>query len=158
MSSFFASGVLLAAVLALPASAASLNVKNYGARGDGRTDDSAAIQAALKAAKGAPDAVVYFPAGTYRYSRVIQVDSVHVEGAGPNSTIFEFTNNQRSAWRLTGDSPEIQNVSIRPAKAPTKRKSTGETTGVDVVKARHFLVNRVNVTGVASAGILIRIC
>jgi hypothetical protein len=46
---------------------ASLNVVQYGAKGDGVTDDTAAIQAALNAAP-ASGAVVYFPRGTYLVS------------------------------------------------------------------------------------------
>ena len=45
-----------------------LNVKDFGAKGDGSTDDTAAIQAALdaSAAQGVPD--VIFPKGTYKVS------------------------------------------------------------------------------------------
>ena len=42
-----------------------LNVKSYGAKGDGKTDDSAAITTAAKAAVKAGQRV-YFPAGSYR--------------------------------------------------------------------------------------------
>jgi glucan 1,3-beta-glucosidase len=64
------------------------NVKDYGAKGDGVTDDSAAIQSAINAGgkgsggngfgtTGAP-AVVYFPSGTYAMGSAIQsfVDTV----------------------------------------------------------------------------------
>ena len=41
------------------------SVRRYGARGDGRSDDTAAIQAALNAAHKAGGGTVYIPAGTY---------------------------------------------------------------------------------------------
>jgi glucan 1,3-beta-glucosidase len=58
------------------------NVKNYGAKGDGLTDDSAAIQAAINyggrgpggnglGTTGAP-AVIYFPEGTYLMGEPVQ--------------------------------------------------------------------------------------
>lgn len=45
----------------------TFNVKNYGARGDGSTDDRNAINQAIAAA-GSTGATVYFPAGTYMIS------------------------------------------------------------------------------------------
>jgi hypothetical protein len=47
-----------------------LNVKEYGAIGDGTNDDTAAIQAAINA--GAPAGLaIYFPAGTYRTTATV---------------------------------------------------------------------------------------
>ena len=37
----------------------------YGAKGDGTTDDTAAIQSALNAAASAGGGIVFFPSGTY---------------------------------------------------------------------------------------------
>ena len=45
-----------------------LNVKDYGAKGDGTTDDTAAIQAALDAASTRGISAVLFPTGTYKVS------------------------------------------------------------------------------------------
>lgn len=44
------------------------NVKNFGARGNGITDDTRAIQKAINKAAQAKNATVYFPAGTYLIS------------------------------------------------------------------------------------------
>jgi hypothetical protein len=44
---------------------APVNVKDFGAAGDGVTDDAAAIQAALDFVKNIGSGAVYFPSGTY---------------------------------------------------------------------------------------------
>lgn len=146
------------AVSLLPAGglAATLNVKSYGARGDGRTDDTAAIVKAVSAARQSTDHVLYFPDGRYRYSHHIDLDGVHVEGAGPTRTFFEALNNTDSAWVLIGNAPGLRNVSIRPVSLPTQRASTPESAGVHVSNATSFLVDRVQITGTASAGIIVR--
>lgn len=45
------------------------NVRSFGAKGDGRTDDSAAVQAAVDAGSGS----VFFPKGVYRITKTIDV-------------------------------------------------------------------------------------
>lgn len=43
-----------------------INVRDFGAVGDGETDDTEAIQRAIDAAVSLPEpSVIHFPAGTY---------------------------------------------------------------------------------------------
>jgi len=57
---------LLASTTAFGGSGVSLiDIRNQGARGDGKTNDAAAIQKAIDACTGAGGGVVYFPPGTY---------------------------------------------------------------------------------------------
>lgn len=70
------------------------NVRAYGATGDGTTDDSAAVLAAITAANGASGGIIYFPAGTYRINSQIvfpndgatppKQKSIRLMGAGPS--------------------------------------------------------------------------
>lgn len=55
------------------------NVKDFGARGDGVTNDTQAIQNAIDAARITGGGIVYFPSGTY------MVDRLH--GIGSNITL-----------------------------------------------------------------------
>lgn len=42
-----------------------INVKNFGAKGDGRTDDTRAIQAAINSAQTNTTSIIYFPKGIF---------------------------------------------------------------------------------------------
>lgn len=59
-----------------------INVRDHGAVGDGLTDDSAAIQAAADAAaKELFVKKVFFPAGTYRTTKTIDLRGSELVGA-----------------------------------------------------------------------------
>lgn len=60
------------------------NVKAYGAKGDGTTDDTAAIQTAIDAAIAANGGIVFFPIGIYRISATLYIDGnfVYLQGIG----------------------------------------------------------------------------
>jgi hypothetical protein len=75
------------------------NVKNYGAAGDGTTDDTAAVTAARAAlaVNGTQGGTLYFPKGAYKISSVQQFGvsgtqaNVRVVGDGPGaSRILQF--------------------------------------------------------------------
>ena len=74
-----------------------LNVKDYGAVGNGSTNDAAAIQAAINAAGAlgvsGRGVDVYFPAGVYAIGSTITVNfsNVMLRGAGWQSTILYAT-------------------------------------------------------------------
>ena len=63
--------LVAAASLPDPSSASVFDVRDYGALGDGVTDDSAAILAALNAANAAGGGAVYFSAGTYLVNQTL---------------------------------------------------------------------------------------
>lgn len=68
-------------LLPLAAGAAEFHVKDFGARGDGETDDTAAFQQALDAAGEAGGGVVTVPAGNYRIESSLNIpDQVTLEG------------------------------------------------------------------------------
>lgn len=65
-----------------------VNVKTYGATGDGTTDDTEAIQNAIDAVASG-GGVVYLPEGTYKLSSALTVNSdLHLRGAGDACTIL----------------------------------------------------------------------
>lgn len=73
------------------------NVKAYGAKGDGNTDDTAAINAAITAAGLAGGGTVYFPPGTYCVVQsgstvpfVINYSNVWITGSARHGTTILF--------------------------------------------------------------------
>jgi len=87
------------------------NVMDFGAKGDNATDDTAAITSAINKTYSAgsqgttqPNRVVYFPAGFYKISAVIEVPpNVILRGAGRFSINMGGTNPQGSAINKTHD-------------------------------------------------------
>lgn len=70
-----------------------LNVRSYGAVGNGYADDTAALNAACDAARAYPGAgngvaVVYVPAGRYKISSTINVWNVFLKGDGQGATVI----------------------------------------------------------------------
>ena len=72
--------------------AESISVSDFGAKGDGRTDDTEAFERALKVGAGK---VINIPAGRYIFSKnfQIKISNLVLRGAGPGQTIFIFTKN-----------------------------------------------------------------
>ncbi len=83
-----------------------ISVKDFGATGDGSTDDYAAVQAAITAAAGG---ILYFPEGVYRVNTALTgVSSIVMQGSGAGSVIqsdvasaafITFTSKTDVTWR-----------------------------------------------------------
>lgn len=77
------------------------NVKNYGAIGDGVTNDTTAIQAAIAAACShtvngqSVGGTVYFPAGNYKFTSTLTIttSNVYLKGDGPGASFLYPTIN-----------------------------------------------------------------
>ena len=87
-----------------------VSVKDFGAVGDGNTDDTTALQAAITYATGA-GCELYFPAGTYKISSALTIiasynwkfrgaarGAVSISQATANTPIFKLTANLTWGW------------------------------------------------------------
>jgi hypothetical protein len=92
-----------------------------GAAGDGKTDDSAAIQAAIdKAAADREEGIVFIPEGRYRLTRTIYVwPAVRVIGWGTHRPVFVLGDNTPGFAKGVADM--VIFAGVRPGSGPSSR-------------------------------------
>lgn len=149
------------------------SVKTYGAVGNGTSDDTSAIQAAIDATgsggawPGSKGAVVYFPPGTYRITSPILVDrSVHIIGThgsgwyGPSIVWadechgFIFSINGENGADGTSSWSVMRDIVVWGAGKGASRPASGKATGKNgIVIESQICLERVYVTGFTSHGI-----
>ena len=126
----------------------SVSVKDFGAVGDGVTDDTAAIQAAITAGAGKK---VYFPAATYLISSALTIVSANtrLEGDGVGTVIkntsltghaLKFFPNNTTATSVFLNNCGIADMQIYSAV----NKTAGA--GVYALQCNGFRLDRVQIT------------
>ena len=89
-----------------------LDVKDFGAKGDGITDDTTAIQNAINAADDTGAGILYFGAGTYLITGGLTISNKLIfQGAGKERTILKYSGSG-SAITITATSPNINDFYI----------------------------------------------
>jgi hypothetical protein len=89
------------------------NVRDYGAKGDGSTDDTSAINSALARC---PNATIYFPDGTYKITAPLSAvgNGCNVVGAGRGATVVNQATAGQDAFDFSGSGyfSSIQDMTI----------------------------------------------
>jgi len=137
----------------------TVSVVDFGARGDGRTDDREAIQAAIRA--GAEHhREVYVPPGTYAISGAPGVawgldvpGGVHLRGAGDGTTVLQQAPGAGRSVRLlhlSGDSIVVEDLTLDGNRAAQRPPGDEQRHGLFATRTDHLIVRRVtaqNFTG-----------
>jgi Pectate lyase superfamily protein len=92
----------------------SVSVKDFGAVGDGVTDDTAAIQAAINAVITPSGGTLYFPSGTYKITAKLLIpfsagwrifgasrDQTRIKQFASNTRIFSFETENTHSWEIS---------------------------------------------------------
>lgn len=135
-----------------------LNVKDHGAVGDGVTDDTAAIQAALDDATGQ---AIYFPSGTYKTTAALTLDlgtgteGVAIYGDGARSIIKAAHTVGAILTVRDGRDVTIRDLTITGAEAGTR---DSDNYGLVVTSITGLVVTRVTIEETAAAGMMLYDC
>jgi hypothetical protein len=135
----------------------TVNVKAYGATGDGVTDDTAAVQAACTAANG-----VFFPSGTYKVTSPITLKSNNmVFGEGASSVIL-YTGTATSQGALYANSGSastyVENLVVQNIKILGTVATAGFSEFVHLISfsgVRNCLIDNCEIVGFRGDGIYI---
>lgn len=143
------------------------NVKYYGAKGDGATDDRAAVLAACNAARTAGGGVVYMPSATYQMSGTSAADYLTLDGnVGGNYRNVWIQGDAGTVWRVGTGSVittylvlvqnntnfRIQGITFSYVLQPTVRNDTGPK-GIRVTGCTDVAIEDCEITGSPQYGL-----
>ncbi len=120
----------------------AVNVRDFGAKGDGKTDDTKAIAAAIS---GASDGLVEFPRGTYKITKTIEIDlSIHgtlgLSGRGASAGII-----------MAGDGPAFRFIGSHDkgsALPASVKQLTWDKERMPLIDALEIIGDHVNADGI----------
>ena len=134
-----------------------VNVLDYGATGDGSTDDTTAINSAIAALNGLGGGVLYFPAATYKCTAALTTITVPCLIRGDGSAAFDgtspislitCTSSTANLFTITGKLAKFENIALQNTAASPSAGAGISTQGA-------YLEQRVDYEGVVIRGFYI---
>lgn len=136
-----------------------IDVRHFGAKGDGIADDTSEIQSAIDAAFAVGGGTVMFPAGTYNVSSTIELKTgCNMVGAGRASTIRDSVGNRAivdihdATDILVADLAFTGSGVLGTAGRAAVRLLLGTSTGGTRVTLQRLYVHNVGTTGIVVGG------
>lgn len=122
----------------IPSDPATVDVRSFGAKGDGTTDDSAAFLAAIARTERG---VIFIPPGKYKITEILEITrpGVVLRGAGPGKTTLFCPiplNDIRPNWGATTDGRRTSNYSWSGGMVWFKGRDKGKRIGPVVAAAK----------------------
>ncbi|WP_102127664.1 right-handed parallel beta-helix repeat-containing protein [Deinococcus planocerae] len=141
---------------AVAAPSGAVDVKSFGARGDGSTDDTDALRRAAASGKS-----LYFPSGTYRVRRVISFQNLNGQTiTGQNATLKQDSNFTRDGDNAVLFLKNSSNVTIQGLTVIGNRTSSTPSSididGVKVADSSSVTLRAMNVSRATTNGITVR--
>lgn len=132
-----------------------INVKTFGAKGDGTTDDRVAIDAALAAAAGN---TLYFPKGSYRVSAGLTVPNrTRIIGDGPTASLINYRSTVTSANQLfdfdNADNIHLEDIGLNCETGGGSQSTCAVQMQGDGGSVTEVLMRNVHISGFQQYGI-----
>ncbi len=131
-----------------------INVKNYGAKGDGTTDDTAAIKKAI--GMGRRGDKIYFPTGNYLHSTYLEFKNLSVFGDGAAKSLITATSAANGALEFVGESVAVDQVCVQYASPADSTAYLAN--GIWFNDVTLFAVKNVTVQNVSANGVSVHDC
>lgn len=132
-----------------------ISITAFGAKGDGRTDNRAAIQRAIDTAR-AQGKAVYVPEGTFLHRGTLTLNGVDLVGAGSRSVLKAIgaASSDQQALILTGSGASVRNITLD--SDATTRGGSGNSSKIHVNNGHNFEISNVTILNAMGAGIIIQ--
>jgi polygalacturonase len=127
----------------------------FGAKGDGITDDTSAIQSAFEYAKVNGISKVKIPIGTYKITKItIDFNGVTIEGDGIDLTVLNSTLSAGGAFSFGSVSAPLKNIVVKDMTIQGNTSSANQSAlrfyGVDTLEVTRVKMNKFGFCGITS--------
>jgi hypothetical protein len=134
------------------------SVKDFGAVGDGITNDTAAIQNAINAAFG----MLYFPTGSYLVNNLTLKEGLILYGAGPQAALILCAANNTVIFYYGATSSTPTGFGVFGMRLLSNSKTNCSAIVIDgsssSIRCSQIRINDLNIEGTFSNGIYLRYC